>query len=115
MLVLFWNIRGLGNDVARNMLYEIRRAYNPDIIAIAEPKVLVTDLNPRYWRGLRMSFLDENSRGNGRRPNLWVVYSCSLPRPPEVTLKTDQLLVIKVSSIRGDSFYGFVHTANSYI
>lgn len=48
MIVLFWNIRGLGNDPAKNVLRELARAHQPDIIAIAEPKILLSDLVTRF-------------------------------------------------------------------
>lgn len=65
MNVLFWNIRRLGNDPAKGMLVDLRRAHKPDIVAIAEPKIRRTDLSPRFWKGLRLTFLDENFRGGG--------------------------------------------------
>lgn len=115
MIVLFWNIRGLCNDPARNMLREIKRAYNPDIIAIAEPKILFQSLRPSFWRSLDMTFLDMNSRENGLRPNLWVAYSCNLQAIPEVVVKSEQMIIIRIIWPRGECYFGFVHAANYYV
>lgn len=106
---------GIGNDPARNMLSEIRRAYNLDIIAIAEPKILLRNLYPRFWRKMQMTFLDENSRGGGLRSNLWVAFKSSLQTIPTVFLNTEQVLIIKFSSLNGDMYFGFIHASNSYI
>lgn len=96
------------------MLYEISRAHRPDIIAIAEPKILIKDLKPRFWRSMNMAFLDENSRGNGLRPNIWIAYSRLLSTLLVVVVKTNQLMVISLSSARGDLFLGFIHAASTY-
>lgn len=113
MIVLYWNIRGLGNDPARNMLNEIRRAYSPDIIAIAKPKILISDLRPSFWTGMNMVFVDENSRGSNLHPNLWVACNSTFPTLPVVIHKSEQ--VIKMVTIHGDLYYGFVHAANNYV
>lgn len=115
MIVLFWNIRGLGNDPAKNMLSEIRRSYKPDIVAIAEPKILSSDLDTRFWRKLNLTFLEENYREGGLRPNLWVAYSKNILTIPTVVYKDDQLIVIKIMTVKGELHYGFVHAANFYV
>lgn len=79
MIVLFWNIRGIGNDSAQTMLFELQKTYKPDIIAITEPKILLSDLWPRFWSVIIMQFLAENVRGGGLRPNILVAYSRVLP------------------------------------
>lgn len=115
MIVLFWNIRGLGNDPSRNMLAEIQRVYKPDIVAIAEPKILRSNLRARFWRKLNLTFLDENAREGGLRPNLWIVYNSNLLAIPTVVYKDDQLMVIKIITSKGVLHYGFVHAANLYV
>lgn len=115
MIVLFWNIRGIGNDPTRDMLCELCRMHNPDIIAIAEPKILSADLRPRFWKSINMLFLVENCRGNGLLPNLWVACKRSVAPAPVVFLLTEQLIIIKVEAVQGDQYYGFIHAANSYV
>lgn len=115
MIVLFWNIRGLGDDPARRMLSELGRAYSPDLIAIAEPKVRLSDISPRFWRSINMSFLVENARGGGLRPNIWVLYRRNLANIPTVVLCTGQAIILKVMTGRGEMYYGFVHASCSYI
>lgn len=44
-----------------------------------------------------------------------MAYSVSLRTVPLVVFKDDQLLVIKISTARGDLLYGFVHAANNYV
>ncbi|KAM1823097.1 hypothetical protein ACFX14_025043 [Malus domestica] len=39
--VLFWNIRGIGNDDSRTELSNICRLHHPDLVCIAEPMVTV--------------------------------------------------------------------------
>lgn len=72
------------------------------------------DLGWRFWRHLGLTFLDENVRGGGLRPNIWVAYRNTLSSVPTVVYKDDQLIVIKLVTVRGDLFYGFVHATNNY-
>lgn len=111
----FWNVRGLGNDPARCVLAELLRAHKPDIVAIAEPKILRKDVSWRFWRKLHLTFLDENHRGGGLRPNIWITYRSFLSVVPSVVYKDDQLVVIKIFTHKGDVFFGFVHAANMYV
>lgn len=97
------------------MLREIRRSYNPNIIAIAEPKILISDVRPSFWRSLNMAFIDENYRGSGLRPNLWVACNNNMLIKPTTFLKNEQLIVMKLSTVRGDVYYGFIHASNSYV
>lgn len=106
MIVLFWNIRGLGNDPARRMLSELGRTYSPDLIAIAEPKVRISDINLRYWRSINMTFLVENERGGGLRSNIRVVYRRNLPSIPIVVLSNDQAIILRVMTSRGKCTMG---------
>lgn len=115
MIVLFWNIKGLGNDPAKNMLAKIQRAYKPDIVAIAEPKILRSDLRVSFWKKLNLTFLDENARSGGLRLNLWVAYNNTFSVTPTVLYKDDQLVVIRVFTSRGELHYGFVHASNFYV
>lgn len=48
-------------------------------------------------------------------PTIWVAYSVTLATVPSVVFKDEQLLVIKISTAKGDLFYGFVHAANNYV
>lgn len=52
-----------------------------------------------------MIFLGENEREGGLRPNIWVAYNRFLPTAPVIFLKTDQVVVIKVASLKGDLFF----------
>lgn len=62
-----------------------------------------------------MNFIDENNRDNGLRPNIWVACSRRLPIMPSVILKTAQVIIIKLDTIKGVFYLGFIHAANSYV
>lgn len=39
----------------------------------------------------------------------------NLPSRPVVYHKSDQIIIIKIASVRGDTYYEFIHASNSYV
>lgn len=60
---------------------------------------------------MNFNFLDENARGGGLRPNLWVAYNRNSSANPIVVMKTDQLMMLKCST----HYVAFIHAANNYL
>lgn len=56
-IILFWNIRGIGNDNSRNMLREHCRNIRPDWLGIAEPLVRFSSIPASFWRSLGLVFV----------------------------------------------------------
>ncbi|KAF9608958.1 hypothetical protein IFM89_012135 [Coptis chinensis] len=58
MRCVFWNIRGIANDKSQNRISKIINKWDPDIVGIAEPKILPQDfpINVLHSLGINSAF-----------------------------------------------------------
>lgn len=107
MKVLFWNIRGIGNDVSQNMLRLHCQSVRPDWLCLAEPKVPFSSILPSFWRSLNLQFVSSNSRSSGT-PNLWVFCSHRVASFSTV-FSSDQVVIIQAEFSSRSFYLAFVH------
>lgn len=66
MIVLSWNICGLGNDQTQVALENLCNTHKPDWVALYEPKILQDQLPRNFLRKLNLVFFANNDRPNAR-------------------------------------------------
>ncbi|CAN6545200.1 unnamed protein product [Malus baccata var. baccata] len=113
MKVLFWNIRGIGNDDSRTELSNICRFHHPDLVCIAEPMVTFNSISAAYWDSLNLSALTFNSRGT-LAPNLWLLTSSACADPLVISI-SDQQVTVRCTFDHIPSQFTFVYASTSSI
>lgn len=113
MKVLFWNIRGIGNDDSRMELSNICRLHHPDLVCIAEPMVTFNSISAAYWDSLNLSALTFNSRGT-LAPNLWLLTSSACADPLVISI-SDQQVTVRCTFDHIPSQFTFVYASTSPI
>ncbi|CAN6572428.1 unnamed protein product [Malus baccata var. baccata] len=113
MKVLFWNIRGIGNDDSRMELSNICRLHHPDLVCIAEPMVTFNSISAAYWDSLNLSALTFNSRGT-LAPNLWLLTSSACAVPLVISI-SDQQVTVRCTFDHIPSQFTFVYASTSSI
>ncbi|KAM2126596.1 hypothetical protein ACFX1R_006594 [Malus domestica] len=113
MKVLFWNIRGIGNDDSRTELSNICRLHHPDLVFIAEPMVTFNSISAAYWDSLNLSALTFNSRGT-LAPNLWLLTSSACADPLVISI-SDQQVTVRCTFDHIPSQFTFVYASTSSI
>ncbi|CAN6558781.1 unnamed protein product [Malus baccata var. baccata] len=113
MKVLFWNIRGIGNDDSRTELSNICRLHHPDLVCIAEPMVTFNSISTAYWDSLNLSALTFNSRGT-LAPNLWLLTSSTCADPLVISI-SDQQVTVRCTFDHIPSQFTFVYASTSSI
>lgn len=73
MNIIFWNIRGIGNNDSRIALSDMCRLNRPSLIFIAEPMVTYNSIPNWYWRSINVTQYCVNIR-DPLIPNLWAVW-----------------------------------------
>ncbi|XP_070679393.1 uncharacterized protein [Malus domestica] len=113
MKVLFWNIRGIGNDDSRTELSNICRLHHSDLVCIAEPMVTFNSISAAYWDSLNLSALTFNSRGT-LAPNLWLLTSSACADPLVISI-SDQQVTVHCTFDHIPSQFTFVYASTSPI
>ena len=80
MKVLYWNIRGIGNDDSQSELANICRQHHPDLVCISEPMVDFHSIPASFWSSLNLQLITMNNRG-ASIPNIWLLSSLQCPAP----------------------------------
>ena len=73
MNILYWNIRGIGNNDSRLALADLCRLHNPSLVFIAEPMVAYDSVPSWFWRNIHVSNYYLNNRAP-LIPNMWAVW-----------------------------------------
>ncbi|KAL8489832.1 hypothetical protein ACS0TY_025640 [Phlomoides rotata] len=92
MKILIWNIRGVGNDISRNLLKSHCSQHRPDWLILLEPKISSINISCNFLRSLNFVFFAENQRVN-KLPNIWLF--CSINTAASATVighRSKQLL-----------------------
>ncbi|KAL8511409.1 hypothetical protein ACS0TY_017985 [Phlomoides rotata] len=114
MIVLSWNVNGLGNDHTKNALRHYCRTYCPDWIALYEIKVHFNTINSNFWRGLNLSFYTENARIS-LRPNIWIFGKPEHIVNSHILHSSDQCILIETSINSHAWYFGFVHARSTHV
>ena len=112
MNLFYWNIRGAGNSASQNMLKHHLLMSRPNLVAIAEPKVLFSTFPTNFWRNTGLSLVSCNQRQQGV-PNLWVLADSSCQNI-SIFLSTEQVIVIHCTFLGILLQVGFVHAHSDY-
>ena len=113
MNVLFWNIRGIGNEPSQNMLKQHVISFRPLWVAIAEPKVTFDSIPSSYWTALGLRLVGYHV-ATGFLPNIWILENVSL-QPSTVLFTSPQMLTLQVSFLHHTFLLSFVHASNDYL
>lgn len=112
MNVLYWNIRGIGNDASQNMLRQHCFSSRPSWVSIAEPKVPFNSIASSYWNSLGLRLVGLHSAS--RLPNIWVLENASLA-PSMMIFSSPQMVVIQVVSLQLTYLIAFIHADTDHI
>lgn len=102
MKVLYWNLRGIGNDPTQNALKKFVQDHSPEVLCISEPFVDLASIPISFWKFLNLVHVCSNDRG-GSQPNIWVFCKPYLHQSVQVLSRTDQQVSFKLS-------FDLVHT-----
>lgn len=75
MKVLYWNCRGFGNDDTKTTIFDMCRQYRPDVLCLAEPKVVFYLVHFRFGSNLNLSSVSNNGLST---PSNWVLVSSNI-------------------------------------
>jgi len=73
MNIIFWNIRGIGNNESRIALSELCRLIRPSFTFIVEPMVTRDSIPNWFWTSINVTQFCVNKR-ELLHPNLWPVW-----------------------------------------
>lgn len=62
MNIIYWNIRGIGNNESRIALSDLCRVNRPSLIFIAEPMVSYDSIPNWYWQNINVTNYVVNKR-----------------------------------------------------
>lgn len=60
--ILYWNIRGIGNQSSRRELKSDIHRYKPDIVGITEPMVKFVVIYKLFWASINFVLLMTNQK-----------------------------------------------------
>jgi hypothetical protein len=92
MKVIFWNIRGIGNNDSRVAFSDMYHANNPSLIFIAEPMVVHDSIPSWFWNNIQVTNYCVNKR-EPLIPNLWAVWGSEITF--SVIFASSQCLVLE--------------------
>ena len=55
MKIIFWNIRGIGNNESRIALRDMYHSNNPSLVFIVEPMVMYASIPNWFWNNIRVT------------------------------------------------------------
>lgn len=109
MIILSWNICGLGNEQTQAVLENLCITHRPDWVALYEPKILMEHLPHHFLNKLKLVFMASNDRPSSR-PNIWVLCKPELHASTVIISSSDQYIAIRHSN----TSLVFVHVSNNY-
>lgn len=89
MKILYWNVRGLGNEKTRLVLKKLCSLQKPDLLFIAEPWISFEKIHPLFWNSLSLKAFGFNDR-HAFAPNIWCL--CALSYSPNNIASTSHLI-----------------------
>ena len=113
MIILSWNIRGIGNSNTQNTLKNICFSHHPDIICLYEPMVQVDKIPPQFWYSIGMQLFATNDK-NGSTPTIWILHSINSPSLTLISSST-QHITFTFPSTKGLLLCSVVYASNNYI
>jgi hypothetical protein len=112
MNIIFWNIRGIGNNDSRLAFADMCRLNNPSLIFISEPMVEYDSIPNWFWRNIHVTNYCLNKR-DPLIPNLWAVWGSKYIF--KVIFVSSQCLVLEYTC-RGTRLYiAGIYASTSYI
>ena len=113
MIVLSWNLRGIGNANTLNTLKNICFSHKPDLIYLFEPMVSFDQTSSQFWHSIGMKFLASNVKP-GHLPSIWILHSNQI-NPPTIVSSTSQQISLTLSTPKGSVLLSAVYASNNYV
>lgn len=113
MNVLFWNIRGIGNEISKKMLRWHCNTIRPDLLCLAEPKVPLENIHSSFWSSIQMNFVALNSRVSGL-PKKRVLRSHKVSLI-NIIYRSEQVIVLELESCSRRFNIAFVYAHASHM
>jgi len=110
MIVLSWNIRGIGNA---NTLKNICFSHKPDIICLYEPMVTFDHTSNQFWHSVGMKLLATNVKP-GTLPSIWILHSIHI-NPPTIVSNSSQQISFTLPTPKGSLLMSAVYASNNYV
>ncbi|KAL6138078.1 hypothetical protein ACLB2K_063364 [Fragaria x ananassa] len=95
MKVMYWNLRGIGNEPTQNALKKFVQVHNPEVLCLAEPFADLAAIPGSFWRSLNLIHVCTNDRGESR-PNIWIFCKLYLHQSIKILSRTDQQISLQV-------------------
>jgi len=112
MNILYWNIRGIGNNDSRLALADLCRLHNPSLVFIAEPMVEYDSVPAWFWRNIHVSNYCLNNRAP-LIPNLWAAWGSDCVYT--VIFVSSQCLVLEYICRDTKLYIAGIYASTSYL
>ena len=112
MKIIYWNIRGIGNNDSRIAFREMYRLNNPSLVFLAEPMVVYDSIPSWFWNNLHVTNYCVNKR-EPLIPNLWAVWGADVAFT--VTFASSQCLVLEHVCNGSTVYIAGIYASTSYI
>jgi len=112
MILLYWNVRGIGNVDTKIALRNFFLSHQPSLIFVAEPMIAFDSVPPWYWNSIGVSKYCVNSREN-LQPNLWALWGSGVS--VVVMFVSDQCIALEITSNQSTIYVTAVYASTSYL
>lgn len=112
MKVLYWNIRGMGNQNSRLMLKGFCDTHRPDFLFLSEPYIDIEQIPSSFWTGIKLKPFVLNDRESAF-PNLWGL--CADNLDPVLVLSSKQQVTFSLLWEQQTIFLTVVYASTSNI
>ncbi|XP_026396268.1 uncharacterized protein LOC113290895 [Papaver somniferum] len=108
MVVVFWNLRGLKRQKAKDKLYSLVKTNNPSLVWVVEPKIKVQKSGMKL-PGMHHKII-HNSKDNNKG-NIWLFWNCSI-QAPIVIQSSSQCITVEVGGVLVTGIHANSYTVN---
>jgi len=107
MIMLYWNVRGIGNVDTKIALKNLFTFHRRLLIFVAKPMIAFESVPPWYWDSIGLSKYCVNSREN-LQPNLWALLGSGVSAT--VMFIFDQCIALEISCHQSIVYVVVVYT-----
>lgn len=112
MIIIYWNVRRIGNNESCVALSEMYRRNTPSLVFLAEPMVVYDSIPTWFWNNLQVTNYCLN-KSEPLIPNLWAVWGAEVSF--NVIFASSQCLVLEHVCNGSKTYIAGIYASTSYI
>ncbi|XP_026383920.1 uncharacterized protein LOC113279438 [Papaver somniferum] len=109
MKVIFWNLRGLKRQKAKDKLYNLVNSNNPSLVWVTEPKIKFKK-NISKLPGMNYKII-HNASDDKNIANIWLFWNCTIS-PPSVIASSRQCITVEIGRVLVTGVHANSYTVN---